>query len=67
MFLFSYLVYSQIWLNLLVNDHQFSYITLKRKEKKRKEKTKRKALVLTSGTHHNIHVAFFVRRNMVKT
>ncbi len=56
MFLFSYPVYSQIWLNYFVNDHQFSYITLKRK-----------ALVLTSGTHHNIHVAFFVWGNMLKT
>jgi hypothetical protein len=34
-FLFSCLVYSQIWLNHLMDDHHFSYITkLKQKKKK---------------------------------
>jgi hypothetical protein len=38
-FLLSYLAYSQIWLNFVVDDHQFGYITeMKPKEKKKKKK-----------------------------
>jgi hypothetical protein len=33
-FLFSYIVYSQIWLNCLLDNRHFSYITKLKKKKK---------------------------------
>jgi hypothetical protein len=39
-FKLSYLAYSQIWLNFVVDDHQFGYITemkVKKEKKKRKQ------------------------------
>ncbi len=40
-FLFSYIVYSQIWLNHLMDDHHLEQLHLKIEIKKRKEKKKK--------------------------
>jgi hypothetical protein len=53
-FLFSYIVYSQIWLNHLMDDHHLEQLHLKIENKKEKEKEKEKKNDPYSypGTHY---------------
>jgi hypothetical protein len=43
------MVYSQIWLNLLVDDFQFGYITKLEKRKRKKKKKKASEVVRASS------------------